>query len=277
MTSASSPLLLAALEYIKRGWPVFPLWPREKTPLTKQGFKNASTDRNVVLAWWSQWPDANIGVATGHGFDVLDIDGEDGRAAFLHFLAENEGKGYVHAGPVAATGKGYHLLFAPTGEGNRARLLDAPLDFRGLGGYIVAPPSVHPNGHQYAWFRNEKADPAPVTPWLTTLLVPPFQRTAPRPTGIRRENGPDGLPVVIVTDTGKIAETRPDIVEVATDLGLQPRDRGRYYVVACPFHADDTPSMALYPDNKFYCYGCFAQGDSHDLTRKTDMHGRHFI
>ena len=137
-----------ATYYASRGWPVLPLIPNDKRPLTKHGLKDASTDLEQIAEWWSREPNANVGLRTGIAFDVLDIDGPEGidelnRLFDLH--------GYSDPGPVSVTGKGgRHFLYAPTGHGNRARLYPS-IDYRGEGGYIVAPPSIHPNGTTYEW------------------------------------------------------------------------------------------------------------------------------
>lgn len=63
---ASVPILFkAALSYARRGIPVFPCEPGGKRPLTYNGFWDATTDIGRVKAWWSRWPDANVGVPTG--------------------------------------------------------------------------------------------------------------------------------------------------------------------------------------------------------------------
>lgn len=74
----------AALEYAGRGWPVFPVEPRGKRPLTSHGVHDASTDTATITDWWKQWPDANLGLATGtaSGLLVIDIDGPKGEAAY---------------------------------------------------------------------------------------------------------------------------------------------------------------------------------------------------
>ena len=81
--------LEAALEYARRNWPVFPITPRaKKLPLTRHGFKDASTDEHVIRAWWARWPDANVGIATGHrSFVVVDLDIKEDRNGMEMFLA----------------------------------------------------------------------------------------------------------------------------------------------------------------------------------------------
>src|SRR6516165_4849410 len=71
-----SALLDAALNYAKLGWKVFPLVPGQKRPLTMHGSKDATSNPDQIRAWWTQNPDANIGVATGSvsGIVVLDVD-----------------------------------------------------------------------------------------------------------------------------------------------------------------------------------------------------------
>src|ERR1700757_5358679 len=74
--SARTKLLDAALGYAARGWAVFPTAPGAKRPLTAHGVKDATTDPVAILAWWSKWPDANVGIATGAASNlvVFDVD-----------------------------------------------------------------------------------------------------------------------------------------------------------------------------------------------------------
>jgi len=148
---AKGSLGSAALYYASLGWPVFPLVPREKIPLFPKregghGVKDATTDVEQVRAWWTSHPDANIGLATGGegNLYVVDIDGAEGEAALARY-------GDLPAAPESHTGKGRHLFFTLPGGRNSAGKLGPKIDTRGEGGYVVAPPSVHPNGHRYRW------------------------------------------------------------------------------------------------------------------------------
>lgn len=136
--------LLAAAQHLALdlGWPVMPVKPRGKEPLTVHGVKDATTDERTLLHWWDKWPDANIGIATGApGPTVLDIDNLEA-ARFLLATLEAAGP------PEAATARGRHLYYAGTMNGTIALGYG---ELRSRGSYVVAPPSVHPSGKDYAW------------------------------------------------------------------------------------------------------------------------------
>ena len=149
----------------------------------------AAVDPAVVGEWWRRWPDANLGLATGRTFDVLDVDGDRGVEALGSALSIDPAE---HPGPVARTGGGgWHLLYAPTGLGNRVGLLPG-VDWRGHGGLIVAPPSQHTSGHRYTWVRPLTATPPEVPAGLRRLLAPPpATRTThpPAPTSADHSGG----------------------------------------------------------------------------------------
>lgn len=123
----------AALWYAKRGWPVFPCLPNGKQPHIKNGFYQATTDLQRIKDWWDKHPDSNIGLPTGHHFDVIDLDGPEGLQSIQGMnLPEIHGK--------VSTPRGFHLYILPTGKGNRAGIKPG-VDYRGEGGYVMAPPS----------------------------------------------------------------------------------------------------------------------------------------
>lgn len=280
MTSPSrgtaSPFLAAALAYAARGWRVFPLVPGEKRPITENGFQDATSTRSDVLRWWQSFPQANIGLATGDPFDVLDIDGTNAVPALQDIL----GATYRHDGPVASTGKGKHLYFrALEGGRNRAGLLGGKLDYRGSGGYVVAPPSLHPSGRTYGWAdHRDESRALPLVPEALRAIV--LGSTAkPRATVAIRDGGLtfDAERLDLLAK-GDLMARRPPILDVCDELGLQVQRSGAHWVTHCLFHAERTPSMVLYTkQDKFYCYGCEAKGDSHDLRDRRDMTGREAI
>ncbi len=154
-----------AMAYIARGWPVLPIRPRSKVPATKHGCLDATLDWKQAERWWTAHPDHGVGIATGHAFDVIDVDGEAALDALDR--AAPIGTRVVY-GPIVVTGRpGVHLYVEATGRGNTAGLL-LGVDFRGKGGYVIAPPSVHPNGTPYLWDLNHDccAELNPVPAWL---------------------------------------------------------------------------------------------------------------
>jgi hypothetical protein len=136
--------------------------------LVPHGLNEATTNRARVLAWWTRHPLANIGLATGHRFDVLDVDGPHGAAAIRALAAEH---GLASSGPLVRTGGGgWHYYLAPTGLGNvHPRDLEH-VDWRGRGGYVVAPPSRHAAGHPYQFLPGRGLD-APLVPVPAVLLA----------------------------------------------------------------------------------------------------------
>jgi hypothetical protein len=110
--NGESCLWAEALELARRGVPVFPCRPIDKTPLCPHGFKNASCDPDIVHRWWTDRPDALIGVPTGVKFDVLDVD--NGRHADAEkWLQENQHRLPLTRTHITRSG-GRHFLFAPT-------------------------------------------------------------------------------------------------------------------------------------------------------------------
>ncbi|MEZ5825229.1 MAG: bifunctional DNA primase/polymerase [Geminicoccaceae bacterium] len=159
---------------------VFPCEPRGKKPIGRlcpHGLKDATCDQQLIEKWWTEKPDANIGVRTGVGLLVLDIDGEEGFRS-LHALEA------VH-GPLPQTisvntgSGGKHLYFRSDDAGeirNSTGKLGKHLDVRADGGYIIAPPSVHQNGRCYEFelgCEPWSVERAPVPVWLIERLRSP--------------------------------------------------------------------------------------------------------
>ncbi len=135
----------AALGYLEDGFHVLPLKPKSKEPLTRHGFKDASNDPKQIASWWRQYPDANIGIATGKISNLLVIDVDGDIPPDWPPLPE---------ALRVKTHKGWHFYFRyPEGQTIRCRtkIGGYDVDIRADGGYIVAPPSRHPEGGCYAF------------------------------------------------------------------------------------------------------------------------------
>jgi hypothetical protein len=203
-------LLDAALGYAARGIPVYPAhWPRPapggaslgcscrhgpacdrsaKHPLVHHGVNDATTNPAQLERWWSRWPHANLGLATGICFDALDVDSPAGLAA-LRNLAR--AAGLRLPGPLVATGGGgWHYWFAPTGLGNRPPRGLAHVDWRGIGGCVLAPPSRHASGRTYRWVRGLNQARLPEVPAALLGLLDPDRPTTTGPVGPARPVAP---------------------------------------------------------------------------------------
>jgi hypothetical protein len=183
----ASELLAAALEWASRGVPVLPVRPAEKTPLTVHGVSDASTDADLVRAWWARWPEANVAIATGGGgVDVLDVDvrGAGSGWAALNQLRQ---AGLVADGMprVRTPSGGIHLHFVGTDQCNGS-LHAEHVDFRSSGGYVLVPPSrVVTETYAGAYRWEHRAAPTTCLDWravrefLRPAPVNPAPRTAP--------------------------------------------------------------------------------------------------
>jgi hypothetical protein len=176
----------AALEYIAMGFPVIPLcWPTQdgpcgcgrghegksigKVPLTEHGLNDATQTQAGVNEYWQKWPDANVAIVIPEGYFVLDVDAEKGGHESLDIIQEQHAK-LPATMSVITGGGGLHLWFKADGIHNTTALAGfSGLDVRGVGGYVVAPPSIHRSGNEYAWVDRRPIAVAP--DWLITLCT----------------------------------------------------------------------------------------------------------
>ncbi|GMU38256.1 MAG: bifunctional DNA primase/polymerase [Phycisphaerae bacterium] len=177
MTDADNPLLLAALQYAALGLPVFPCAPSQKRPTTEHGFHDATTDEATIRAWWRDYPRANIGVPTGavSGVIVLDIDPRHGGDVSIDDLQSLNGPFPETAMSLTGGGGRHVFLKHPAGQVRCTHGELAPgIDVKGDGGYVVMPPSVHPNGNPYAWELSSditETRAAACPEWLVRLIL----------------------------------------------------------------------------------------------------------
>ncbi len=136
-----------ALKYRAMGISVIPLKPRDKTPLLPwQEFQSRIATEAEIRQWFATNPSANVGIVTGRvsNLAIVDLDGPEGIAYGLSLGL---------ASPVTVrTGNGKQLYYRHPGANVCNAVKKYPgVDVRGDGGYVVAPPSVHPNGKTYVW------------------------------------------------------------------------------------------------------------------------------
>lgn len=196
--NAKSPAAVAsigagALAYAARlGWRVFPCIG--KLPIVKAWLTAATTDELQIQRWWRNQPDANVGIVTGHDFWALDVDDDDGEEA----LSELERwHGPLPQTVEQLTGGGGRQLFFKTTEKIRNRTGILPsVDVRGDGGFVIVPPSVHPETkRKYAWSVDghtfaTRLEPAPE--WLLALARKSGSSGGKAPVGSLDQQIPEG-------------------------------------------------------------------------------------
>ena len=170
-------LLVAALSYARLAWAVLPVQPKGKAPLGKlvpRGFLNATTDSNILQQWWATEPDANVGIRTGavSGLFVLDIDPRNGGDQSLAKLERQHGT-LPETVEAFTGGGGRHFFFMHPGGPLPRNTFWPGIDVQADGGYVVAPPSLHPSGQRYQWKPDagpEAIALAPLPQWLLQCL-----------------------------------------------------------------------------------------------------------
>lgn len=219
----------AALGYLAAGLSVVPIRAREKRPLLPwREYQARRPTRAELISWWKRWPDAGVGIVCGtvSGLAVLDFDPRngDGFPALAPRLpltpSVETGGGGVHA-----------YLSLPTGE----RLTKIPgllpgMDLQAEASYVIAPPSLHPNGRLYRWRPGLALGEVPLAPFppiirqlITLHRAPPEERTTGR--------GP----------------LRGDTLTVEGVLSRLSAIRrcGLGWVARCPAHEDREPSLSI--------------------------------
>jgi hypothetical protein len=179
MRATVTTLGAAALKIAGKDLRVFPCVERGKEPAIADNLRRATTNSFTIAGWWRD-RDFNIGIATGpgSGIFVVDVDNDEGEA-LLRKLEVEHGELLPQTVEVI-TGKGRHLYFRwPTGCDIRNKQntpLMPGIDVRGEGGYVLAPPSVHPCGRTYQWSVDGAQEFANAPAWLIDLVTAKVRR-----------------------------------------------------------------------------------------------------
>lgn len=179
-------MLDEALEYARRGWKVFPcrekpgepyirggetIIPPEKTPYIAKGLNASTLDEDQIIAWWTMWKEALIGINAGEsGLFVVDIDKKniDGLDTYSKWDINDSGglKSITPSG-------GMHIIF--TGTGKSSTNGKTGVDTRGKGGYFIVPPSKILEGEhvgEYRRFGDWSNPPGIIPDGLMSKLFP---------------------------------------------------------------------------------------------------------
>lgn len=260
---SSVPQFRLALEYAAGGTPVFAVSPKTKRPFTLHGVLDATIDLDQLRAWWIRHPDALAAAPTGEpsGFWVLDID-KGGHDAFNQLLATLGCETLEDLSPVytRTPNDGLHLYFRfepATTPRTRASDIAANIDTRGLGGSIILPGNLLPDGRAYRGTERTTFD-APPAPaklmWLATFNARERAelKTHPDLIAMMREQGPTRWAAILQEwrdaeakriaercgpcddDEGMRRQALSDLALVASEYGsLQDGRREKLFSLAC--------------------------------------------
>ena len=170
-------------DYIGRGWSIIPIRPGDKRPLVRwEEFQHRHPSEAEAGAWFYRWREAGIGILTGaiSGLVVIDVDVRHGGDVALEHLEREHGR-FPMTVECRTGGGGRHLYFAHPGGLVRNKVGLAPgVDLRGDGGYVVAPPSRHASGLQYAWVDGRAPGNTALVPLPNWVLRQAFEEPARR-------------------------------------------------------------------------------------------------
>jgi hypothetical protein len=169
-----------AHRYADTGWHVLPVEPGGKRPITRHGLYDATIEHHTIDKWWRRTPQANVGIRTGAGFgpDALDVDRKPDDSGYPA-LRKLQAAGLVKPGPVIRTPSGgAHFLWIGSEQGNGS-MPRLRLDYRSLGGYVVAAPSVI-NGRRYEVLRGGPVEHSFDWQAAKSLLQADIERKAER-------------------------------------------------------------------------------------------------
>ena len=178
-------------KYIEKGFSFFPLRARSKVPAyswTKWQTSRPSTEE--IESWRKAKKLSQVAIVCGaiSGIIVLDVDDP---LVFDAWISEQ--KHSLPPTPTVKTAKGRHIYFKHSGGKIKNSTRQIPgADIKADGGYVVAPPSIHPDGPVYEWFFAlglDDVDPTDPPPWLTEY----FEREVGSNVQISKEDllGPD--------------------------------------------------------------------------------------
>lgn len=257
-------VLTAATDYLTRGFSVIPISRRHKRPLVKWKQYQSTPADLTTLGRWFRHP-VNLGLVTGYGgLTVLDFDTIQ---SYMRWHA------WAHQNPTAAmiaalsyrvrTARGVHVYVRLNPAPRTKPFREQGFDVKGRGGYVLAPPSVHPSGAIYH-------SPNPRAPILTVgalsdvlplgLLLPPPDILSGRGGNGDQQPTASSDPWKAITEIGVVKVGVIDAIRAhyRVEQFVKPEvETGRdFYLARCPFHDDHSPSFWL--NTELQVCGCFA-------------------
>lgn len=244
------PLAQYALRYAAMGLYVFPAVPGDKVPLIKEWQHRATTDPREITGWWSRWPTANIAFACEPSdLVVIDDDMTEAFETTIDSLTDHIIYDILYETVIAFTpSPGRHFYFRAASYKIKSAIGVLPnIDIRALGGYVIAPPSLHPCGKRYAWNLFRALGKTKVAP-MTEELAEIFDRNITRRPKSTIAGGRMAFPY--------------DKLFMKLPRYLTPLNDREEHKIFCPFHGDGRfPSFNVNRvTGLWYCFGRCQRG-----------------
>jgi hypothetical protein len=143
-----------------------------KHPRTPNGHLAATTDASQIRAWWSDWPEANVGAAMkASGLIAFDIDPRHGGDEAWSALIREHGSIVADTWTNLTGGGGVHHIFrAPETLDYHGDAIAPGVDVK-WSGYVLLPPSDHKEGRRYEWEIGAGPGDGPAAPLPAALLA----------------------------------------------------------------------------------------------------------
>lgn len=258
-------MITEALNFYDSGFNPIPCGYGTKKPLINWGmFQDQRPDARLIPIWFRNT--VNIALICGvGGLTVIDFDNMQIYRDWLLWAAKFGGLPAIVAqfSRRAQTARGIHIYIRTIEVVNGFKLAPYPIDIKARGGYVIAPPSLHPSGAYYKFLNPN----APIMQVFNVFSILPARwveeskqpLTPPAPNAINNipasildqiDSQPRSISLDIIKSTIKIESLIPG----------EKKQSGRYLMAWCPFHADREHgnSMSLWIDtNKNIC-GCFS-------------------
>lgn len=270
--------LQAAHDWLDKGISVLPIGYRSKVPdfgaLKRTGFLaddgRPSWDRlkaelptASTLRMWFGAERQNLGVITGwQGLVVIDFDNLAAYQCWRQWLAVTGKRLSTYE---VMTGRGVHVYLFADMPAVAAHVGD--VDIKASGGYVLAPPSVHPSRRVYIGNDRQIAKVESINDVFPPIAESPTSAQEPAPydpyaVACQAQEPLADAPL----GAGAVAAIKAAFTMIDLLPEIASAQRSTHVMVRCPLHDDHNPSMAIYPDGRWYCHGCRrGGGDQIDL------------
>ncbi len=270
-----STMLEAAKSWIANGFSVIPLSWRSKRPAFDALKASDCVDADGRPIWemfkerqasewelrtWFGGPRRNLGVVTGwNGLVVIDFDSLDAYQAWQSWAKIAGGRAAEIAASTyrVASARGMHVYLLVEGPVTSYRI--GAIDVKAQWGYVLVPPSVHPSGYVY---QSHGTTIMRIKRLSDIFPFAPHPIEGPALPEIARDPWEAASRAVVCS--GESLQIAKRLLRLTDLVRVVREDRGGSWAL-CPLHHDTQPSLRLYRDGHFHCFGCGAHGDVIDL------------